>query len=463
MHATSLTSTHARVSPDRSRTRAGRATLAALTPLAIAAALVACADPPTSPSTSPSSISSGLSAADVLVDPPGYRVTDLGTLGGSFSIANGINNAGHVGGAANNAAQVEHFFLRRNGDMFDAGSLGGNASASGPNESDELAGLSETSDLDPDGEDFCGFGTHRTCLAAVWRSGVLAALRTRGGRNAQGLNLNDRGQVVGLAETTVQDPSCATGTPSQRYRYAPVVWGPRAGEAHPLPLPAGDEVGFAYGINDRDQVIGVTGSCATTSANGRIAGPHPVLWDRGQPIPLDPGSGAGTINTAAAINEAGQVVGASGTTAIHSYLWTRTSGMQDLGTIGGDLGSQAVWINDYAQVVGFSCINDPLCNVANPQTQTRAYLRVRGTMTDLNSLVVDGSNLYLLAGCAINNKGQIVGLALDTNTSELHAYLATPVFGHPGNGAFGTNGARRPVILSASARELLGRALHLTR
>lgn len=460
MHATSSTLTHARVFADRFRTRVILSPLATVAPLGVAVALAACADPPTSPS---ATSSSRLSASQP-ADPPGYRVTDLGTLGGSFSAANGINNAGNIGGTAANAAQVQHFFIWRDGSMLDGGSLGGNASASGPNASDELGGLSETSHADPHGEDFCGFGTHRTCLAAVWRGGVLTALPTAGGHNAQGLNLNDRGQVVGLAETSVQDPSCDTGTPSQQFRFAPVVWGPATGELERLPLPAGDEVGFAYGINSHGQVIGVTGSCATTSANGRIAGPHPVLWDGGRPILLDPTASAGTIYTTAWINEAGQVVGASGSTVIHSYLWTRTAGRQDLGTLGGDLGSQAVWINDNGQVVGFSCINDPLCNVANPQTQTRAYLWQGGAMTDLNALVVNQSTLYLLAGCAINNNGEIVGLAIDTNTFELHAYLATPVFGRPNRTSLGsTAAARPPVVLSARAREMLGRALHLTR
>jgi len=46
-------------------------------------------------------------------------------------------------------------------------------------------------------------------------------------------------------------------------------------------------------------------------------------------------------------------------------------------------------------------------------------------MTDLNTLVVGDSPLYLLTGCSINSRGEITGLGL-TSTGEIHTYLATP-------------------------------------
>src|SRR5262244_2750025 len=84
-----------------------------------------------------------------------YSVTDLGTLGGTASIAFGINNAGRVGGGANMRGQNQHPFLWDKGQMIDLGTLGGlNANAGGTNENDELAVLSETATKDPSGEDF---------------------------------------------------------------------------------------------------------------------------------------------------------------------------------------------------------------------------------------------------------------------------------------------------------------------
>jgi uncharacterized membrane protein len=64
--------------------------------------------------------------------------------------------------------------------------------------SGEAAIGSDTSTLDPLGEDFCAFGSHRQCLGAVWRNGTLTALPTLpGGHNANAFGLNNQGEVVG--------------------------------------------------------------------------------------------------------------------------------------------------------------------------------------------------------------------------------------------------------------------------
>jgi hypothetical protein len=47
-------------------------------------------------------------------------------------------------------------------------------------------------------------------------------------------------------------------------------------------------------------------------------------------------------------------------------------------------------------------------------------------MTDINTLVVGDSPLYLLTGCSINSRGEITGLGLTSN-GEIHSYLAKPV------------------------------------
>ena len=54
-----------------------------------------------------------------------YTITDLGTLGGSASIAIGINSAGDIGGGANVVGENQHPFLWHAGQIADLGTFGG--------------------------------------------------------------------------------------------------------------------------------------------------------------------------------------------------------------------------------------------------------------------------------------------------------------------------------------------------
>jgi probable HAF family extracellular repeat protein len=369
------------------------------------------------------------SAQDEKGELPHYKVTDLGTLGGLFSMAFGLNNGGHVGGGSSVSSGNQHAFLWERGHMIDLSTLGGpNSGAGAPNGRDELPIFSDMATADPFGEDFCGLGTHLVCLGAVWKEGALKPLPTLGGTNGAAIAVNNRGQVVGYAENSKQDKSCASATPFQVLRYEAVLWG-RKGNVHELPPLPGDTVGFALGINDAGQVVGSTGICGNTPLFPLQIGPHAVLWQDGAPIDL--GSlGRGASNTAAAINNRGEVVGGSQTSggALHTFLWTKEAGMRDLGTVGTDLGSLPGGmggINNRGQVVGASCVNDPLCNLGNPNLHTRAYLWQKGQMRDLNSLVVGDSPLYLLFGFGINDVGEIAGFGV-TGTGKIHAFLATP-------------------------------------
>lgn len=90
---------------------------------------------------------------------PHYTVTDLGTLGGTFSVAEGISNSHWVSGISTLPGDTEeHAFLSRDGVMIDLGTFGGPNSGTffSPNERGDLGGQAETSTPDPLGENFCG-------------------------------------------------------------------------------------------------------------------------------------------------------------------------------------------------------------------------------------------------------------------------------------------------------------------
>ncbi len=114
---------------------------------------------------------------------------DLGTLGGAHSIATGINEAGQVVGYAylpDNA--VEHAFLYSNGTMHDLGTLGGiDSFATGINEAGQVVGYS-----DPLGN----VGQH----AFLYSNGTMHDLGTLGGAYSLAYGINEAGQVVGRAD-----------------------------------------------------------------------------------------------------------------------------------------------------------------------------------------------------------------------------------------------------------------------
>jgi len=357
-----------------------------------------------------------------------YEVTNLGTLGGTQSSAYGINNRGWVNGAANLPGdQNEHAFLWQEGTMFDLGTAGGpNGSAGYPFKNDLglIAAFGQTSTADPLGENwnfFCSIsgnlceGTDLIQRGFLWVDGFKLFMPTLGGNNSSALAANNLGQVAGFAETATVDPNCVA---PQVLDFEAVIWTPWDNRIQELPPYPGDSVGGASGINDRGQVSGASGTCGPISPIYPAIGTHALLWQDGVAIYL--GSLGGTLNNLAyAINNRGQVVGVSGlpgNTTAHAFFWQNKT-MTDLGTLPGDFFSVAFSINNKAQVVGESCDVNFNC---------RAFLWQKGVMTDLNTLIPAGSPLYLLSAQDLNDRGRIVGQAFDQNTGAAPAFLLVP-------------------------------------
>src|SRR4051812_24402499 len=80
----------------------------------------------------------------------GYRITDLGSLGGGFTCASDINGLGQVVGYASTESGTTHAFRWEAGVITDLGTLGGeNSYAAAINEAGDVVGTSETGGLDP--------------------------------------------------------------------------------------------------------------------------------------------------------------------------------------------------------------------------------------------------------------------------------------------------------------------------
>jgi probable HAF family extracellular repeat protein len=385
-----------------------------------------------------------------------YKIINLGTLGGSFAEGNGISNRGWISGFSTLLGdQSTHATLwTEDTGLQDLGTLGGpNSSISFPVKDSRglLVGGADTSVLDPFNEGICGgaavpFTTPDPyiCRGFLWQRGRMTPLSTLGGNNSFAENVNDSGQIVGFAETADSDPNCIA---PQVFDLQPVMWGPD-GQIQALPLLPGDIFGAATGINEKGQVTGVSSPFCAPGPVVTTIESHLVLWEKGVPINL--GSLGGVANNFPfAINDQGDIVGQSdltGDTTAHAFLWTQERGMQDLGTLPGDISSVALGMNNKGQVVGGSCDANGNCP---------AFLWQDGVMTDLNTLVCGGSSLFLDFGGDINDHGEISGQAIDPSTGALVAFLAIPI--HDGDGCQAGPLAEQKVALPENIRKQLQR------
>ena len=369
-----------------------------------------------------------------------YTVTDLGTLGGSFSEPHGINKRDWIVGASTTEGDLElHAFLWRHGMMTDLGTLGGPNSIAGTLAEDakngQIPGLAETSTLDPLGEDFCGFGTHLICLAFLWQDGVMHPLPAAGGNNSIGAEVNRRGQVVGTTENNTPDPTCP---PPQVLQIVGAIWRNGQIEQQLPPFP-GDSAAAAQAINDRGHATGSTGLCFPSRA---------VLWRDGQVIDLG-NLGSTFFNAPFDINNRDEVVGQAnlpGDQVQHAFLWTKKTGMQDLGTLPGDPNSSTESINNKGQIAGVSYV---------APGNGRAFLWEDGVMTNLNTLACPGS-IYLANALDINDEGQIVGDSILSN-GDIHAYLATPTDECERKRGSSPHGSEGQPVISPNIQKLLQR------
>jgi probable HAF family extracellular repeat protein len=268
----------------------------------------------------------GGSSASAGATGTGYRLVDLGTLGGQSSYATGFNDHGHVVGSSQTATGDWHGFLWRGGRMLDLGTFRPN----GINNRDDIIG-----DIDFNG------------VAYLRRGHRMIKLGSLGGSYTFPVALNDRGDVVGTSSDAEE-------------LSVPFLWS--GGHMRRLPLSS------VSGINNHRQISG--------GVAVEPDGYHAVRL-HGRYI-ADLGAGPFNRSNSYAINEAGWIIGwkFSPQQDQRGVLW-RGRGATDLGTLGGG-STEARSIDDRGQILGISQAAEGM----------HPFLWQRGKMTDLYDLGV---------------------------------------------------------------------------
>jgi probable HAF family extracellular repeat protein len=366
----------------------------------------------------------GVSTADAQMLIRLYNVTDLGVLPAKkarVSTPAAINEQAQVTGTSGMSSVDESAFLydpKRNKEaMEDLGrNYGGISHGFAINGVGDVVGDST-------------FGTSEAIShAALFRNGKIADLGTlKGEVYSRATGINASGQVVGFSGAKPDDSSTNRA----------FIWSASTGMLDIGTL--GGASAQAFGINDSGFVTGT----AQVADSSRLEITHAFIY---QPLSIpgrnikkmvDLGTLGGNDSYGMAINANNHVVGYStlngGIDRVHAFLSDGRK-MRDLGSFDGSVSgndqSYALGINMIDQVVGYSYIparsGEGDSASAHPVKQV-AFIYSQGEMMDLNGLIGPeaAKHYWLRAATAINNNGQIVAIALDYSTNEIHAVLLT--------------------------------------
>jgi probable HAF family extracellular repeat protein len=275
--------------------------------------------------------------------------------------------------------------------------------------------------------------------------------------------LNNRGVAVGGADTSTPDPTslCFNGDCFISYGYK---W--EDGILHKLDALPGFNSSFALGVSNNGHVVGASENGIDPLTGGRAL--EAVSWEKDGSI-IDMGSLGGNVGIAFSVNNRGEAVGVAqntipdpyagffnifGATQSHAFRWTKSGGLQNLGTLGG-ADSIAYYINERGQISGYSFTDDTI----NPGTglpTAHPFLWENGTMTDLGTLggTVAGP-FYGESEGGLNNRGDVIGASNLAGDMANHPFLWTRSGGMQDLGILpgGTNGFATWVN---DAREVVG-------
>jgi probable HAF family extracellular repeat protein len=309
----------------------------------------------------------------------GYAVTDLGTLGGTTSYAQGINAAGQVVGYSLTASGQYHAFLYSAGTMRDLGTLGGTFSyAMGINANGDVVGYSATAS-----------GQYH---AFLYTAGTMRDLGTLGGASSYAYDVNDSGQVVGYSVN-------AAGQ-TRAFLYS-------GGTMSALGT-LGGTFSYAMAINNAGQITGYSANAA-----GQY---RAFLYSAGAMTDLGTLPG-GTTSIGYDINASGQVVGYSTITGGQYHAVRFAGGVKtDLGTLPGGTYSYAYGVNNTGDVVGYA---------TNATGASQPFLSSGGFRYDLATLLPASAGWTVTSVYDLNDRGQIAAYGRNT-AGQNHALLLTP-------------------------------------
>jgi probable HAF family extracellular repeat protein len=326
-----------------------------------------------------------------------YEFVDLGTLGGSASGGDGINESGRVTGWSKDFSGAYYGFLS-NASGTSLTNLGPppNGSYSYGQAVNDLGVVVGYADVN------VGFGVEDRAFR--WANGIMIDLGTLGGDASQAYDINNAGLIVGTAEVT--------GGGSQAFLWQNGIMTELAS------FPGGYADNIAYGINQLGTIVG--------QSYDAFGVRHPVMWRGSQidTLELPPTSSGGR---AYSVNDLNQAVGngwyqGNTTTPI---VWDENGFATELSHWRGHYYGVAYDINNHGQVVG---------TTYNSNTPAAPLLWENGIAFNLSDLVELPPGFFGMPyAYEINDAGQIVGTA--SASGGFRAYRLDPI-----PGALGVSG-----------------------
>ena len=355
------------------------------------------------------------------------RVIDLGVFGGSTGIlaedstsaATGISANGIVVGSAWGNGHIDAF-VYSGGQTRNVGALGvfnqtgdsGQQStgvytyARAVNSAGYVTGAASQTDQ---------FQAYESVNGSISRMGVVPY---GNGIGSGGTAINEKGSVAGWTGTALPGGPFWGGYKTTGFVYV-------AGTMYNFLAP-GSYYTMANGLNNNDLVVGTYGYDWRDPSYEIASSYYAFSFDPHTQALTTLGTLGGRYSSAAAVNDAGQIVGtaADANGIPHAFLY---SGNQMVSI--NPAFSSAYGISQDGHVVGSGYQSTSFV----PGT---AFVYYQGILTDLNSLLPSNSGWDLIAAYGVNDAGQIVGQGYFNG--QYHAFLMEDAF-LPGQAASATS------------------------